>query len=81
MCWGYSFQKGAQYLIGTLLIDLCEWVFLSAGCFPRRTDVAFKFTPRLKVEWQGEGEKVYDGYIDYGLRGLKGVEDKQVDHV
>lgn len=57
-------------------------MFLSAGCFPRRTDhVAFKFTPRLKVEWQGEGEKVYEGYIDYGLRGLKGVEDKQFDHV
>lgn len=56
-CRGHSFKYGTQYLIVTPLIDLCERVFLSRRCFPRRTAVAFKFTWRLKVEWQGEGER------------------------
>lgn len=54
MCWGLL---KAQCLIESPLIDSFVWVFLSRGYFPRRTAVAFKFTPRLKVEWRGEGER------------------------
>lgn len=81
MCWGYSSKWRTKCLIDTPLIDLCEWVFLSSGYFPRHTAVAFKFTRRLKVERQRRGRKVYRGHIDYGLRGLEGGVDKQVDHM
>lgn len=51
-----SRRDGATLLSEELVIDAFNWL-KRVGVSPRCTDVAFKFTPRLKVEWQGEGER------------------------
>lgn len=74
-------SEETQCLIDTPFIDLCKWVFLSGGCFPRRTAVALKFTLRLKVEWQGERERTTRDISIMALEDLKGGVDKHVDHM